>query len=84
MRRDLGVWLDGVSALAAGAAAIFWFESATGELPPLVSYWGSAPSSDPLYQALVFSATMNRWAAIFAGAAASLQFLKGISSAWRP
>jgi hypothetical protein len=41
-----------------------------GELPAMAMYWGHAPESDPFYQAVKFSATMNRYAAGFSGASA--------------
>ena len=59
---------DIAAALLALVAAIFWFLSAYGELPAMAMYWGHAPESDPFYQAVKFSATMNRYAAGFSGA----------------
>ena len=35
-------WLDMGAAIFAIAAAIFWFLSAYGELPPMVTYWYQA------------------------------------------
>ena len=32
------------AALFALVAAVFWFRSAYGPLPAIVTYWGSAPS----------------------------------------
>jgi hypothetical protein len=61
---------DIAAALLALVAAVFWFLSAYGELPAMATYWGHAPESDPFYQAVKFSATMNRWAAGFSGASA--------------
>ena len=58
------------AALFALVAAFFWFRSAYGKPPPMVTYWGSAPSVDPFYQAVKFSAEMNRVAAAFSGASA--------------
>jgi hypothetical protein len=33
----------------------------------MVAYWDQAPESDPFYQAVKFSAEMNRWAALLSG-----------------
>jgi hypothetical protein len=63
-------WCDIAAALLALVAAVFWFLSAYGELPAMAMYWGHAPESDPFYQAVKFSATMNRYAAGFSGASA--------------
>jgi hypothetical protein len=63
-------WLDVAAALLAIIAAVFWFLSAYGKLRPLVAYWGKTPESDPYYEAVKFSAVMNRWAAGFSGASA--------------
>jgi Na+/proline symporter len=63
-------WLDVAAALLAIIAAVFWFLSAYGKLPPMVAYWGKTPESDPYYEAVKFSAVMNRWAAGFSGASA--------------
>jgi hypothetical protein len=57
------VWLDVGAFVFAIGAAIFWFLSAYGELPPVVAYWDAAPQNDPLYMAIKFAARMNRWAA---------------------
>jgi hypothetical protein len=65
-------WLDGGAALFAFVAAIIWFISAYGDLPPMVTYWDRTPQSDPYYLAVKFSAQMNRWAAGFSGIAALL------------
>jgi hypothetical protein len=46
-------------------AAVFWFRSASGTLPPMLTYWGGAPPSDPFWQAVKFSAAMNGWAALY-------------------
>jgi len=58
------------SAVFALAAAVFWFFSAYGRLPPMVPYWDETPPSDPFYLAVKFSAKMNRWAAGFSGLSA--------------
>ncbi|HVA15090.1 MAG TPA: hypothetical protein VNF99_17720 [Stellaceae bacterium] len=62
--------LDIAAATSALAAAVFWFFSAYGKLPPMVAYWGQAPDSDPFFLAVKFSAEMNRWAAGFSGISA--------------
>ena len=69
-------WLDIAAAVLAVAAAVFWFLSAYGKLPPMVSYWDRAPDADPLYIALKFSALMNTWAAALTGASALGMALK--------
>ncbi len=61
-------WLDLAAAFFAIIAAVFWFLSAYGKLPPMVAYWDQTPDNDPFYQAVKFSAVMNRWAAAFSGA----------------
>jgi hypothetical protein len=69
-------WLDVGAALLAVAAAIFWFASAYGKLPPMLAYWDQAPASDPFYSAVKFSAEMNKWAALLSGLSASCMGLK--------
>lgn len=59
--------LDVSAALFAFSAAVFWFISAYGELPPIVPYWDETPKDDPYYKAIKFSAKMNQWAAGFSG-----------------
>jgi hypothetical protein len=66
----LGKYLEVAAALFAFIAAIFWFISAYGKLPPMVAYWDATPSTDPFYKAVIFAATMNRWAAGFSGLSA--------------
>jgi hypothetical protein len=68
----MGKWLDLSAALAAIVAAVFWFLSAYGKLPPMITYWDGAPPNDPFYVAVKFSASMNRWAAGFSGVSALL------------
>jgi hypothetical protein len=63
-------WLDVAAALFAFLAAIFWFLSAYGKLPPMVAYWDATPENDPFRMAVTFSAKMNQWAAGFSGASA--------------
>jgi Na+/proline symporter len=69
-------WLDIGAAILAFAAAVFWFLSAYGKLPPMVAYFDQAPASDPFYQAVKFSAKMNQWAAGFSGASAFFMGLR--------
>ena len=68
--------LDLASAAFAFFAAIFWFVSAYGKLPPMIAYWDSTPESDPFYKAVKFGAKMNRWAAGLSGLSALCIFLK--------
>jgi hypothetical protein len=58
------------AALFAFAAAIFWFLSAYGKLPRMITYPGYTPDTDPFFKAVKFSAMMNRWAAAFSGLSA--------------
>jgi hypothetical protein len=62
--------LSGVAAVLAIIAAVFWFASAHGEIPDLVTYWGRAPKDDPLIRNFQMSAQMNTYAASFSGASA--------------
>jgi hypothetical protein len=61
---------DIATAVFALLAAIFWFLSAHGKLPPMVSYLDRAPKNDPLYVALKFSASMNTIASVLSGLSA--------------
>ena len=69
-------WLDVGAAIFALAAAAFWFLSAWGKLPPMLSYWDMTPDTDPFYVAVKFSAMMNKWAALLSGLAACCMGLK--------
>jgi hypothetical protein len=69
-------WLDVGAAVFAIGAAIFWFLSAYGELPPMIAYWDAAPQNDPLYMAIKFSARMNQWAAGLSGVSALCMAIK--------
>jgi hypothetical protein len=75
-------WLDFTAAFFALIAAAFWFLSAYGKLPPIVTYWGQTPQGDPFYQVVTFSAAMNRWAAGFSGASA-LSMAASLSIRWK-
>jgi hypothetical protein len=68
--------LDIGAAAFAFIAAVFWFSSAVGHLPPITTYWLHAPSNDPFYVAMKFSAQMNMWAAIFSGFSALCLFFR--------
>ena len=69
-------WSDIGAAVFALVAALFWFLSAYGKLPPMVTYWTSTPSDDPFYKAVMFSAMMNKWAAGLSGVSALLMGIK--------
>ncbi len=66
----MAMFLDTIAAISALLAALFWFLSAYGKLPPMVAYWDAAPDSDPFYKAIKFSARMNAWAAGLSGVSA--------------
>lgn len=68
--RVLLLFLNIGAALFAFLAAIFWFLSSYEKLPKMTGYWGSTPESDAFFQAVKFSARMNKWAAIFSGISA--------------
>jgi hypothetical protein len=40
-------WLNIAAALFALFAALFWFVSAYGKFPPMLTYWDQTPSNDP-------------------------------------
>jgi hypothetical protein len=69
-------WLDIGASILALIAAVFWFLSASGKLPPMITYWNQAPETDPLYVSLKFSAAMNTWAAGLSGLSASCMGIK--------
>jgi hypothetical protein len=62
------------TALFAFGAAVFWFLSAYGKLPPMVAYWDA--ENDPFRMAATFATKMNRWAAGFSGASALCMAMK--------
>ncbi len=68
----LGRWFEISFAVLALAAAGFWFASAYPPLPPMLTYWGFTPETDPFRQAIVFSAKMNGYAAICSGIGATV------------
>ena len=51
-------YLDILAAVFALIAAVFWFLSAYGKLPPMVAYWDRTPDNDPFYVAVRFSANI--------------------------
>jgi hypothetical protein len=63
-------------------AAVFWFCSAYGKLPPMATYWNETPSHDPFYMAVKFSAKMNRWGALFSGLSAFLISMRLFYNWW--
>ena len=67
---EIAKWLNVAAAFLAIIAAVFWFLSAYGKLPPMITYLGGTPEWDPFYEAVEFSVVMNRWAAGFSGASA--------------
>lgn len=69
-------WFDIAAALFAIGAAIFWFLSASGKLPPMKAYWDATPETDPFRIAVVYAAQMNQWAAGLSGASALCMAIK--------
>jgi hypothetical protein len=63
----MGRYLEIGVAVFAFIAAAFWFASAAGEFPRMLTYCNSVPPDDPYYVAVKFSALMIRWAAFFSG-----------------
>lgn len=66
---NLVFWLNVGSAFAAFAAAVFWLRSAS-PLPPMNSYFGGVPTTDPFFVALQESCRLSGWAALCAGISA--------------
>ena len=62
--------LNIVAALAALAAAFFWFQSAAVRLPPTPIAFDVTAKNDKLHEALQSAARLNRWAAAFSGISA--------------
>jgi hypothetical protein len=69
-------YLDLATALFALAAAVFWFLSSYGELPPILAYWDAPPPSDPHALAVARSARLNSIAALLSGLSAACAFLR--------
>jgi hypothetical protein len=65
--------LEGLSALFAFGAAIFWFLSARVDMPVIVLTWGEIKKLEQFYEAIKRAATLNRQAATCAGISATLQ-----------
>jgi len=65
------LWLNVASALAAFAAAVFWFMSAADGPPPLRPYFDAASATDPFVQWAVAGTKWNRLAALSAGLSAA-------------
>jgi len=76
----IGIAFNIASAVSALVAAIFWYLSAVGELPPMISYFGYAPPDDPFLLAMQTGVILNRWAAGFAALSALCAGLGTISS----
>jgi len=64
------LWLSVFSAVAAFGAAIFWFLSAWGDIPPPVAYFDQTPATDLFFRAVQHSARMNQIAAALSGVSA--------------
>jgi len=62
------IWFDASTAVCALIAGVYWFLSAAGRTRKLSIRENGA--AEPFYEALQFSARMNRWAAGFSGASA--------------
>jgi Na+/proline symporter len=56
-------WLDIGAALFVFLAAVFWFSSVYGKLPPMGQYFDRDSENDPFLRAVRFSAKMNKWVA---------------------
>ncbi len=67
-------YLDLATALFALAAAVLWFLSAYGDLPPTLTYWDATPPSDPSRMAVEESARLNSIAAALSGLSALCAF----------
>jgi hypothetical protein len=76
MIRRFVLTLEICTAVFAIAAALFWFLSAFGPVPPMKTYWGATPSSDSFYSGMKYSATMNTYAALLSGISALCMALK--------
>jgi hypothetical protein len=82
-RELIGKWLDIGMAIFAFFAAVFWFLSAYGDLPQMVTYLGWTPAADPFYSAIRFSAHMNTWAAVLSGLSALCMSIKAVMTVVR-
>jgi hypothetical protein len=75
-------WLDIGAALFAFGAAVFWFLSAFGTVPPMLAYWDGTPPSDPFYSAIKSAAAMNSCAAVLSGISALCMAAKSFVVHW--
>jgi hypothetical protein len=78
----VSVLLQCVAVVAGLAAALLWFRSAAGPLPPMRMYWDAAPPGDPFYQAVVQGARLNRIAAFLTGASVVFSLLSWAVATW--
>ena len=76
-------WFRLLAALCAFIAAVFWFLSAWGKLPPIIPYLGYTPPDDPFTLALAHSAAMNQFAAVAAGFSAGFAAIAELLASWR-
>ena len=68
---DVKGYLDLATALFALVAAVFWFLSAYGKVPPMLAYWDATPATDPYRKAVERAARLNSIAAALSGLSAS-------------
>ncbi len=78
LRGSTGRPLEIIAAMLALGAAGFWFLSVSPwePLPQMLAYWGFTPESDRFWQAIVFSAKMNGYAALCSCGAAILAAIR--------
>ena len=76
-------WFDFGIAGTAFLAALFWFLSAYGPLPPMVAYFDAAPAADPFYVAMKWSGHMNAYAAALSCLSATLIGIRSSRAAGR-
>jgi hypothetical protein len=67
--------LQWIAAVAAALSAGFWALSAAVTFPPMLTYWGATPPSDPYQMAVHAAARWNTFSAGFAAIAAGAQAL---------
>jgi hypothetical protein len=72
----MGLWLDVGTAGLGLIASAFWFLSAAGRIPHVITLPKSDEKNEPFYAALQISSQMNRWAALFSGLSALSASLK--------
>jgi hypothetical protein len=71
----------GIAAFAL-IAAVCWFLSAYGSVPPMLTYWHAAPPDDPFFVAVKRSAFWNFWAAGFSALSALCAMAQVLASRW--